>query len=107
VPFGVMSYLVEIDEVNPDDGFLLKILDDLDWVGDHAVPDMEFHVIGPQYTEILSVVPLAWLAWTGHLIGRWSECNAWNVWLLMKEIFAPVSYSTLTEMAFCNLASKY
>jgi hypothetical protein len=60
-----MSDLVEIDEVNPDDGFLLKIRDDLDWAGDHAVPDLEFHVIGPDYTEIISIGNLAWLRWTG------------------------------------------
>ncbi len=65
MPFGVMSDLIEIDEVNPDDGFLLKILDDLDWAGDHAVPDLEFHVIGPHYSEIISIGPLAWLASTG------------------------------------------
>ncbi len=63
--FPVVNYLIMIDEVCPQDGFLLKPLNDLDRVGHSEVSNLNFIVIGPHCVEVLSIGPLTWLNGSG------------------------------------------
>jgi hypothetical protein len=56
-----VNHLVTVDKVNANDGFLMKPLDDLARMVHGVVPDLDFHVIGPHYIEVLSISPLTWV----------------------------------------------
>ncbi len=77
VPFEVVSDLVEVDEVVPDDNLFMKALDDLYWVSNGSIPNLEFHVLGPHHAEVLAVGPLTWLT-----------CSGPSHWLLVPEVMS-------------------
>ncbi len=61
VSFHVMNHLITVDEVDPNDGFLVKPLDDLDGMDHSTIPDLDFPVVGPHYINVLPIGPLTWL----------------------------------------------
>jgi hypothetical protein len=103
---GILDHPVGIDEVNPNSCVLVEPLDGLKGVDYSVIPNLNHHIINPRGVEILATGPWQEGLGLGQLKGQRSGGSVWKVLLLMHGIYAPVSYSTQTEIAIFNLALK-